>query len=50
MNLAGAQKLHESFFLVGKDAWFHQDNEADLTSFIPKFTAAQQHVSPPANS
>ena len=26
MNLAGAQKLNESFFLVGEDAWFHQDN------------------------
>lgn len=38
MNLAGVQKPNESFFLVGEDAWFHQDNEADSTSLIPNFT------------
>ena len=40
MNLAGAQKLHESFFLVGEDAWFHQDNEADSTSLLLKWIEA----------
>ena len=38
MNLAGAQKLHESFFLVDEDAWFHQDHEADSNRLIPNFT------------